>query len=194
MQTSSLAWVDTGRVVPAPGRSPPSCHQSTREIQHICVDMCHLAASTEKKREGQVGYRRSPEWGHDLLHGLVTCWKTAGKHQTTTTPASKVLPCSGCAEMKVGNWTQIKDGFWFRPIFVACDTFENNSLVVLVESTERVNIYVPFLNLCPVLLILFLMYKDYGFVFIAGMPAGVLHVDGLKKLPPSFFLIGGLFP
>lgn len=81
-------------------------------------------------------YQRSPEWGQDLLHVFVTCWKTAGKHQTTRTPASKLLPCSGCAQMKVGIWTEIKDGFRFRPIFVACvDTFEHNSLAFVLEST-----------------------------------------------------------
>lgn len=85
--------------------------------------------------------------------------------------------------MKVGSWTKIKEGFWFRPIFVACDTFEHNSLVVMVEYTERVNIYVPF-QLLPSFINIVSHAQKMTALF---SPAGLLRVDGLKKSPPSFF-------
>lgn len=115
--------VNLGRYGPCPPcpREAPSLPPSVDPRNVLFSTSAWIFATwlpQQWKKGGQSVYQRSPEWGQDLLHVFVTCWKTAGKHQTTRTPASKLLPCSGCAQMKVGIWTEIKDGFRFRPIFV----------------------------------------------------------------------------
>ncbi|CAG04144.1 unnamed protein product [Tetraodon nigroviridis] len=92
---------------PGGAPAPPSVCMSD-------VLFSHLAASLVEKG-GQGVYQGSPEWGQDWLHVLVTCWKTAGKHQTSGTPAFQTI---SVFRMKAGNWTEIKDGFQFRPVFL----------------------------------------------------------------------------
>lgn len=105
-------------------------------------------------------FQGSPEWGQDGLHAPVTCWKTAGKHQTSRTPA---FACSGCAQMKVGNWTRIKDGLRFEPVFVVCAS--------VCEKTRSL----------PQTDFIFILFMS---IFLVLVP--LLHLEKWKKEPLSF--------
>lgn len=136
-----------------------------------------------RRKKGRAGWVsevfRTGSWFASCSHNLLEDRRQTSNNHNTCFQTTSVFRLRW--DEKVGIGLRSK-------MFFGSDLFSyNNSLVVMVEYTERVNIYVPFLSFCPVLLILFLMYKRLWLCFRCWDASRCSSCGWIKEIASEHF-------